>query len=282
MKTDQSIYKFMNTGPEAFRVLTGGLILPGPYRFSSTTVKELERRIDGVFEPVDHEGPVYLLEFQAQSSKTAWYNLATKLGLYGESHPDTDVRGILVFLSSEIDLLYPDGPGNQGDWFFRAVYLDHFLPEWLAQNPNNPYMAALSTLVLSKESLRQQAPRLWQTIQKAPLEPDIRETLSEILSFWFFERFKSLSKEEVWKMLQVLTPLKETRAYQEIFSEGRTEGETMGKAKSLKRLLTRRFGSLPDWAFQRIEGASLEQLDLWFDDVLDAESLSNLLNSGPH
>ena len=201
MKTDQQICQFMATGPEAFRVLAEGLFLLGPYRFSSITLKALERRIDGVFEPEGHERPVYLLEFQEQSSKTAWYNLATKLGLYGESHPDTDVRGILVFLSSEIDLLYPNGPGNQGDWFFRAVYLDHFLPEWLAQNPNNPYMAVLSTL---------------------------------------------------------------------------------GKAKSLKRLLTRRFGSLPDWAVQRIEGASLEQLDLWFDDVLDAESLSNLLNSGPH
>jgi len=272
----------MATGPEAFRVLAGGLALPGPYRFSSITLKALERRIDGVFEPEGHEGPVYLLEFQSQSSKTAWYNLMAKMGLYGEAHPERDVRGILVFLSSDLDPHYTGGFCHQENRFFRVVYLDKFLFECLEREPNNPYMAVLSTLVLPTELLRQQAPRLWQTIQKAPLEPDTRETLSEILSFWFFERFKSLNKEEVWKMLQVLTPLKETRAYQEIFSEGRSEGRTEGRTESLKRLLTRRFGSLPDWAVQRIEGASIEQLDIWFDDVLDAESLSNLLNSGPH
>lgn len=59
MITGQPIYQFLATGPEAFRVLTGGIALPGPYRFSSVTIKTLERRIDGLFEPVGHEGPVY-------------------------------------------------------------------------------------------------------------------------------------------------------------------------------------------------------------------------------
>jgi predicted transposase YdaD len=63
-------------------------------------------------------------------------------------------------------------------------------------------------------------------------------------------------------MLNVLTPLEETRAYQEIFAEGeakgKVEGEARGKAKGkiegkiegkiddLKRLLTRRFGPVPE------------------------------------
>ncbi|CAK0739844.1 hypothetical protein CCP3SC15_1060009 [Gammaproteobacteria bacterium] len=40
-------------------------------------------------------------------------------------------------------------------WFFRTVDLDNFLPERLEKETDNPYMAALATLVLSTESLCQ-------------------------------------------------------------------------------------------------------------------------------
>jgi len=35
MKTDSSIYEFLATGAEAFRVLTGGMTLTGAYRFNA-------------------------------------------------------------------------------------------------------------------------------------------------------------------------------------------------------------------------------------------------------
>ncbi|CAK0772356.1 DUF4351 domain-containing protein [Gammaproteobacteria bacterium] len=307
MKTDQPIYLFMAMGAEAFRVLTGGLLLPGPYRFNSMTFKTLERRIDGVFEPEGHEGPVYLVEFQGQFSEAAWYNLMVKVGLYGEAYPGRDVRGILVFLHSNLDPRHPKGIGKRKDRLFQAVYLDRFLPKWLEQEPNNPYVVVFAPLVLKAKSvLREQAPRLWETIQKAPLEPNTREILSEILAFWFFERFNTLSKQEVWAMFHSLTPLKETRAYREILAEGRAEGRAeglaeglvkglvkgrtkgmakglaKGKTESLKRLLTRRFGALPDWALQRIDGASLDQIDIWLDGLLDAESAASLLDGERH
>jgi hypothetical protein len=99
MKTDQAIYEFLATGPEAFRVLTAGLTLAGDYAFRALTFKALERWADGVYEPVGHDGPVYLVEFQAQRVAHAWYNLLTKMGLYGEANPRADVRGILIFSS---------------------------------------------------------------------------------------------------------------------------------------------------------------------------------------
>ncbi len=53
-------------------------------------------------------------------------------------------------------------------------------------------------------------------------------------------------------MLQVLASLEQTRAYQEIFAEGEARGEARGRAESLKRLLTRRFGALPDGTVRRM------------------------------
>ena len=94
MKTDPSIYEFLATGAEAFRVLTGGTTLSGAYRFVSLSLKGIERRLDGIYEPDGHDGPVYIVEFQGQSSLPAWYNLLTKIGLYGEQHPASDLWGI--------------------------------------------------------------------------------------------------------------------------------------------------------------------------------------------
>jgi hypothetical protein len=39
-------------------------------------------------------------EFQGQTVSTAWYNLLTKIGLYGKEHPERDVIGIGVFCTS--------------------------------------------------------------------------------------------------------------------------------------------------------------------------------------
>ncbi len=69
-------------------------------------------------------------------------------------------------------------------------------------------------------------------------------------------------------MLNLVTPIQETRAYQSIFAEGEAEGKVTGratgraegKASVLKRQAARRFGPLPDWAWRRIEAAPVAQL----------------------
>ena len=90
-------------------------------------------------------------------------------------------------------------------------------------------------------------------------------------------------------MLNVITPIEETKAYQSIFAEGEARGEARGlakgkaegKADDLKRLRRRRFNALPAWAAQRIDAASITQLDAWLDGVFDAPSLEGLIG-GEH
>ncbi len=86
-------------------------------------------------------------------------------------------------------------------------------------------------------------------------------------------------------MLNLVTPIQETKAYQSIFAEGEAKGEVKGKAEgkaegkadSLKRLLARRFGPLPAGAEQRIDRAAVAQLDAWLDGIFDAASLDDLI-----
>ena len=74
-------------------------------------------------------------------------------------------------------------------------------------------------------------------------------------------------------MMNIFTPLEETRAYQSIFAKG--------KADSLKHLLTHRFGPVPKWAAARIAAAPLAQLDAWLDGIFDAQSLEDLIGPRP-
>ena len=285
MKTDHPIYLFLRSGPEAFRVLTGGLVLEGPYTACSLTIKGIERRLDGLVEPDGHAGPTYVVEFQAQASAKALYNLNTKIGLYGEEHPEREVLGIAVFLRAGDIPERPNWVHEQGSPI-RCVALDSFLRELLAREPDNPFVAVFAPLIIDSDAeLTERARVLWQTIQQAPVDEDTRETLSNVLEFWFFERFRGKTAKEIWTMLNLVTPIQETKAYQSIYAEGKTDGEAEGKKEgkkegkviTLDRQLIRRFGPLSPWAAQRIAAAPEEQLDLWLDGIFDATSVEDLL-----
>jgi hypothetical protein len=64
---------------------------------------------------------------------------------------------------------------------------------------------------------------------------------------------------------------------QDLHDEGRVEGRVEGVASVLVRLLTRKFGPLPESAQVAIRAASLEQLEAWTDRVLGATSLDEVL-----
>ena len=169
-----------------------------------------------------------------------------------------------------------------------CVSLRRVLPNWLVREPDNPYVAVFAPLLIDDdEELRARAPALWRTVQDAPVSLEVRDVLGQVLEFWFFERFRGLTAKEIWAMLNLVTPIQETRAYQSIFAEGeakgKAEGEAKGKAQGkasvLKRQLTRRFGPLPAWAKRRIDAAPIGQLDVWLDDIFTAPSLDALIGS---
>ena len=66
--------------------------------------------------------------------------------------------------------------------------------------------------------------------------------------------------------------LKTTRFYQDVFGEGRVEGE----AAMLLRQLERKFHTLPESVRQRIASADAETLLVWGERVLDANSLDEV------
>lgn len=58
--------------------------------------------------------------------------------------------------------------------------------------------------------------------------------------------------------------------------EGRTEGRTEGRAEMLLRQLRRRFGELPATIHERLQTATIEQLDQWAERILVAAGLDDV------
>lgn len=142
----------------------------------------------------------------------------------------------------------------------------------------NRYLAVFAPLVMESDAeLQKRAPDLWRTVREAPMTAATRESLAQVLEFWLFERFKTFTAREIWAMLNSLTPIEETRAYQSIKAEGKAECKAEAKAEDLARLLVRRFGPLPQWASVRIAKADIAQLDTWLDEIFDAIDLESLI-----
>ena len=66
------------------------------------------------------------------------------------------------------------------------------------------------------------------------------------------------------------------RMYMEKF---RAEGELTGEVKVLKRQLEKRFGSLPTWAIDKLENAAEQELDIWSESILTAETLNAVFDT---
>lgn len=59
-------------------------------------------------------------------------------------------------------------------------------------------------------------------------------------------------------------------------AKGRQDGEQKEASKILLRLLTRRFGQLPDWASAKVSIADTVLLETWSDHILDARILEDV------
>ncbi len=73
-----------------------------------------------------------------------------------------------------------------------------------------------------------------------------------------------------------LGDLRQTKVYQEAKQEGRQEGEQRGKREILQRLLTRKFGRVPDDLNTKLAQLSLERLGEIAEAIIDISSLEEL------
>ncbi|MFM7254236.1 MAG: DUF4351 domain-containing protein [Betaproteobacteria bacterium] len=66
---------------------------------------------------------------------------------------------------------------------------------------------------------------------------------------------------------------------QQGIQQGMQQGMQQGEVAVLKRLLHKRFGELPEEVELRLHKATLEQLEVWADRVLDARTINEVFGS---
>ena len=103
MRTDQQIYTLLGADHEILRILTGGIVIQGPYHFEAIEVKGLDRRSDGVLMPEATGEPIWVIEFQAQQDDHIYYRTLIEMGLVGERNPGREVYGLIIFAAETLD-----------------------------------------------------------------------------------------------------------------------------------------------------------------------------------
>ena len=68
------------------------------------------------------------------------------------------------------------------------------------------------------------------------------------------------------------------KALDESWREGTQHGRVEGERTVLERQIRRRFGPLSPEGAERLNAASVDELEAWADNVLDAETLEDVFN----
>jgi hypothetical protein len=100
----------------------------------------------------------------------------------------------------------------------------------------------------------------------------------------YFDLVYASLSEAARKSLQAMDPAKyefQSEFAQRYLSQGeakgRAEGRVEGEARVLIKLLTLKFGPLSDIVRDRVQGARVEELELWTERVLSASTLDEVL-----
>lgn len=99
------------------------------------------------------------------------------------------------------------------------------------------------------------------------------------------KEFQFLFKQEK-NVMPITIDLMDSLWAQEAFNKGKFQGKLEGKLEGkvegerliLKRLLERRFNTLPEWVLQYLNQATDKQLEMWIERLFDVNSLEELFS----
>ncbi len=218
MRTDKLLYLLLQLAPQGFFTLIGrNPDDASRYQFKSVELKETAFRIDGVFVP-NTDDITYFVEAQFQADEQFYARFFAEIFLYLKQYPTEKWQAAVIYPSRSIEQKaiepYADLLELQR---IKRIYLDE-LPE------SEAIAVELFKLLIASERKAEEHGR--KLAQKASVtELDLIE---QILTY----KFRTLTREEIQKMLQIQEELlKDTAFYKEAFEEGKQEGEAQGILK---------------------------------------------------
>lgn len=269
MKTDALFYRLFQALPGLVFELAKIKGLDGrDYRFRSEEVKQTAFRLDGVLTPRagKSERPVVFVETQMQADDTFYGRWFAEIFLYlYRMEPVRSWQAVVIYPSRQVERLDVRRYGSAVELpEVHRVYLE----DWV-DIPAATLGLRLVQLMVGKAA---DAPiKARQLVQDSSTGTELPQSvLLDLVETIVVYKLPSMSREEVRRMLELHDiDLRQTRFYQEVFAEG----EARGEIRLLQKLLTRRFGALPEWVGAKLASAESAQLETWGERVLEAQSL---------
>jgi predicted transposase YdaD len=212
MKTDELFYELFRFSPESLLELVQ-LDVSGPYRFESITVKSTEKRFDGYFKNVGDKGPDIFLEIQGYRDHNIYWRLFREICAFHEQRKDhRPFAAVVLFIDASLD---PGNPPLNPAPPHQLIRRD--MVECLKSIRDNATpLVVLKPLTLENKADLPKAVDQWKAgIDAMALPEDRKKTLTELLEYAILQRFKTITLEELQKMIE-LTPIEESVAFQEM------------------------------------------------------------------
>ncbi|MGI0481623.1 Rpn family recombination-promoting nuclease/putative transposase [Geminocystis sp. CENA526] len=235
MKTDSIFYElFLNIPESLFNLLKLPPELAKEYQFISQELKQLAKRIDGVFLPNNEDKPIYFVEVQFQSDENLYYRLFTEIFTYlGQYKPCQDFYAVVLWEKRNYETPLPSYyQVFQDTGKLTVIYLD----ELSFEEYEGLGIEILQLIVANEENAKNQVNTLFNSIENSQESSTKKKDIIELLEKILIYKFTNYTREELDKMF-TLTDFKKTRFYQDTYKEGKIEGKIEGKLESIFNLM---------------------------------------------
>ncbi len=239
------------------------------YRFSAPVLKEREYRLDGLFLPPPQlpELPAVILEAQMAADPGFLRRLYAESGRWLQQASTIDHWRVVVICPNR--RLNFGSPQAVEEFVRERVHWIELEPA--ATDPTAPpLLRALALLVQPEE----QVPASSVALRQQLAGTDQAGALDDVIAAIVITRFNGRSLKELCAMGGItLEDFSQSVAYQEIFGQGRQEGEL----EMALRLLRRRCGAISAEQEAGIRALSLERLEALAETLLDFKSPADLV-----
>jgi len=117
----------------------------------------------------------------------------------------------------------------------------------------------------------------------SPWKDAVEHYFPELMAFYFPMAYAEIDWSKIFQEIESIERREDMRyinSVQRMYMEKfRAEGVLTGEVKVLKKLLEKRFGSLPTWAIDKLENAAEQELDIWSESILTAETLNAVFDT---
>ena len=281
MKTDSLFYRLFQTLPQLlFDLIAQPAVDAARYHFQSVELKETAFRLDGVMQPPDDQPdwPLFFVEVQFQLDPELYSRLFAEVFLYLRQHRSAHPwHAVVIYPTRAVDPgTHPHYQALLESGHVTCVYLD----EW-AQPRQTLMQRVMGVLLVEPHQALTEARTVLGQLREAAVDTALTTAIVNLVETILVYKLRTVSREEIQAMLELTdVDLKQTRFYQDVFTEGEQAGQQKGRQEGesslVLRQLQRRCGELSPTVREQITHLSLPQLEALGEALLEFRGPADL------